>query len=123
MAGESKFLELIAVAVAGGSTIRHAAAQAGCSESHAYHLSRTPDFRRRVAERRTEATTAAVGKLASAATQAVTTLVELLDPANEPKDRLAAAKAILASLPALSEHGELRERLDELEQQNLRRVG
>ena len=119
MAKKSNFLELLAVEVARGSTIKVGASAAGCSISHAYHLSLDPRFQTRVHELRSVATAQAVGKLASAAGLAVDTLVELLS-SEEPKDRLNAAKAILATLGPLSEFGELRERIDRLENDKLR---
>lgn len=57
----------------------------------------------------------AVGRLSSAASQAVDTLVQLLSPHNKPSVRLNAAKAILLQLGPLSELGELRARIDRLE--------
>ena len=113
----SKFLEPLAVAVAAGESIRSAAAEIGCSESVAYHMSASPEFRQRVAEIRSEITAEAVGILTRGATQAAATLVELLDAANDPKDRLNASKAILASLGPVSEIHELRARLDAIEKQ------
>ena len=114
MANNGNFLEKLAIAVSGGSTVREAAAAVGCSVSHAYHLSATPEFQTKVNELRSEATQAAVGRLSNAASKAVETLIELLG-SKEPKDRLNAAKAILATLVPLSEFGELRARIDKLE--------
>lgn len=110
-----KYFELLTTAVAGGHSIRSAAAQYGCSESHAYHSSRTELFKTRVAEIRTEATNQAVGKLSAAATDAVNTLIELLGTDNEPSVRMHAAKAILANLGPIAELAELRARLDAIE--------
>lgn len=115
-----KFFENLAMLVAGGESVINAAAKVGCSASHAYTISATSEFKQRVAEIRLEITTAAVGVLTNGATQAAATLVELLKADNEPKDRLAAAKAILASLGPVSELVELRERLRTLENNMLR---
>lgn len=112
---ESGRFEELAAAVAGGSTIRAAAAEFGIPERSAYRTSGTEEFRSRVAELRSEIASVAVGKLTSAASQAVDTLCELLDATNEPKVRLDASKLILASLGPLTEHCELRQRLDSLE--------
>ncbi|MCR9209588.1 MAG: hypothetical protein NXI28_15255 [bacterium] len=114
----SKFSEPLAVHVAAGLTVIAAADKVGCSESTAYHISGTKEFRARVNELRTEITSEAVGRLSHGATQAAETLIELLDAANEPTVRLQASKAILASLPAFSEFGELRQRIDQLESQS-----
>jgi hypothetical protein len=110
-----KTIDRLAMLVAGGSTVKDAAESIGISKSHAHHLSRTPDFRAKVSELRTEAITAAVGRLSQAADLAVSTLVALLDKSNDAKDRLNASKAILAALVPLSEFGELRSRIEKLE--------
>ena len=112
---KSKFLEPIAVLVAGGSSIKSASETAGCSLQTAYNISATPEFRQRVSEIRAQLTTETVGKLTSAATQAVATLEELLGPEHEPSVRLNASKAILTHLGPLSEHGELRQRISDIE--------
>lgn len=113
---ESARFEELAAAVASGSTIRSAAAEIGCSERSAYRLSGSSEFKSRVASLRSEIASVAVGKLTSAAAKAVDTLQELLDSANEPKTRIDASKLILSSLGPLTEHCELRQRLDSLEQ-------
>jgi hypothetical protein len=120
MSKNGKFFDLLAVRVAGGETIADAAKEIHCSRSHAYTLSGNPEFRQRVAEIRTAAVAAAVGRLSDAACQAVATLRELLDAANEPSIRLNASKAILAALPTMTEFGELRKRIDDLERSPLR---
>lgn len=117
MAKKSRFGELLAVEVAGGSTIREAAAAVGCSESVAYHLSSSTEFRQRVNEIRSEITAGAVGSLTAGARQAVETLRVLLSN-EEASVQLQAAKAILSLVGPLSELGELRSRLDALEQAN-----
>ena len=113
---DSGNLERLALAVASGATVRTAAADIGVSERVAYGISPTDEFKKRVAEIRTEVASVAVGRLTSAATQAVDTLIELLSASNDPKDRLAASKLILSNLGPISEHAELRERLERLEQ-------
>jgi hypothetical protein len=115
MTKKSKFLEPLAVQVAGGQSIKAGAESVGCSIQTAYNLSATDGFRQRVAELRCEITAQAVGTLTTAASQAATTLVELLDATQEPSIRLQACKAILATVGPISELGELRRRLDELE--------
>lgn len=119
---DSKFLPILAASVAAGMTIRSAAQAAKCSESNAYAISRTPEFRQRVSEIRSEAVAAAVGVLSDAASQAALTLVSLLGEQNDPKDRLAAARLILANLAPISEHGELRQRINDMESQTVLRV-
>ncbi len=111
-AGNGKFFELIAVAVAGGATVKAAAESCGCSETQAYRVTGTPDFRLRVSVLRAAALDAAVGEITSATVLAVRRLVSLLD---DPHAGVQASKAILAHVAPLSELGEIRRRLDDLE--------
>lgn len=112
---QSRFFEPLAIHVAAGHHVKESSKLVGCAEQTAYNLSGSSEFRQRVGELRSELTRQAVGKLSAAASQAVDVLVELMGPDNEPKDRLAAAKAVLATLGPISELSELRERLDALE--------
>jgi len=95
---------------------------AGCSESSAYALSGSDEFRAEVARIRDAALTQAVGKLSDAAVKAATTLVELLGPDNEAKDRLTAARLILSNLGPVTDLGELRDRISKIESQQFPRV-
>jgi hypothetical protein len=112
---KSKYFETIAVLVAGGSSIKAASENVGCSLQTAYNLSATSEFRQRVSEIRTQLTTEAVGRLTSAATQAVDTLMELLTSEHEPTVRLNASKAILTHLVPMAELHELRQRISDIE--------
>jgi len=123
MTKPSKFFEPLATAVASGHSVKAAATLCNCSSQCAYNLSCTSEFRSRVASIRSEITAQAVGLITSGATQAAATLVELLGKDNESRDRLNAAKAILASLGPISELAELRSRLDKLENSGLRLHG
>lgn len=107
--------ERLAAEIAGGSSVREAAATIGMAERTAYRATESADFRRRVAEIRTKITDRAIGLLSDAATEAVQTLASLLQEENKPADRIAAAKAILSAVKPLSELGELRDRLDAIE--------
>ena len=120
MTKQSQFFESLALSVATGSTVRIASTEAKCSESQGYRICRSVEFRQRVFELRSEITCQAVGRLSSVALQAVDTLAELLGKQNEPRDRLAAAKSILSALAPLSEFGELRQRITDLESNSLR---
>jgi hypothetical protein len=119
----SKYQELLAAEVACGASIKDAAARVGCKVQTAYNLSCTSEFRSRVSAIRSEITSAAVGLITAGATQAAATLVSLLDESNEASTRLNASKAILNALQPLSELGELRSRLDKLENSGLRLHG
>ncbi len=101
--------------VASGVSIKHAADKIGCKLQTAYNISCTAEFKRRVSEIRTEVASETVGTLTLAASEAASTLRELLSQSNAPAVRLNACKAVLASLSAISELGELRARIDALE--------
>ena len=113
---DSGSFEELAAAVAGGATVRAAADELGIPERTAYRQSGSPEFKCRVSAIRSEMTNAAVGSLSAAASEAVACIRELLGSANEPAVRLNAAKAIMNALRPLTEHCELRQRLDSLEQ-------
>jgi hypothetical protein len=115
MSKQSKFLEPLAAQVASGSSIKTSAEVVGCSIQTAYNLSATTEFKTRVASIRTEVASSTVGTLTLAASEAASALRELLDASNPPAVRLNSAKAVLASLSAISELGELRARIDALE--------
>jgi len=115
MIDNDRFSELLAIRLASGSTIRDACAEIGCSEPTGYRLAKSPEFRQRVSEIRSEITSQAVGKLTQAANHAADALVALLDDQFDPSVRLQAAKAILNALGPLSELGELRARLNRIE--------
>ena len=114
MARKGRFLETMAALVACGSSIKDAAAAAGASQRQGYRVSSSEEFRRRVATIRSEATSAAVGRLSDRAVRAVDVLDALLDSDDE-STRLAAAKTMLSLLPKVAEHGELRARVDAIE--------
>ena len=111
---KSRFLEPLAIAVAGGMTIKAAAESADCSLPIAYSLSRSPEFRALVSMIRTQAIQQAVGTLSVAANKAADCLVELLsDP--DAKIRLAAAARVFATITPLTELHELRADIAELQ--------
>jgi hypothetical protein len=121
MAKIGKFYEKLALEIASGSSVKDAATKAGCSLTHAYHLSADPSFRVRVGEIRSEAVASSVGKLSRIASKAVDALEQILD-SDDAKDRLNAVKIILTHLVPLAEHSELRDRLDRLEQSSALKV-
>jgi hypothetical protein len=106
--------DALAAAVAAGTSIKEAARAAGVSERTAYRRQQDPEFRRRVAEIRSSFLSDAVGRLAEASTEAVSTLKALLN-ASSDSVRLSAARAILEFGPKLREHTELAERISALE--------
>lgn len=110
-----RFFDAIVIAVASGSTIRAAAESCGCSERQGYRISGSPEFKARLHELRQQMTQQAAGILTDAASKAARTLVDMLSDEHEAKDRLAAARLILANVEPISELAELRQRLADLE--------
>jgi hypothetical protein len=113
--------QVLAARVAAGETVAAAAESVGWSPSRAYRITSTPDFKRQVAEIRTQAVSAAVGSLTEAAKEAVDALRAALK-SDKPSDQIAAAKAILASLAPISELAELRQRIDDIENRSPMRI-
>src|SRR5690554_2238501 len=109
------FFDELAYAVASGAKISDAAEQLGRSSRSAYAVSRTSEFRRRVSEIRGEAPQVVIGRLSGHGADAIATMHRLMDPAEPPAVQLNAAKAIIGSIAPLTELGELRGRMEELE--------
>jgi len=117
----SRFLQTLAIQVAGGQSIRDACQAAGCSESTGYNLATTSDFKTEVARIRTEAVSQAVATLSNAAVKAATSLAKLLDSDDE-RIVLASAGKLLTIIGPMQETHELRERIDQIEGQASLRV-
>ena len=114
MAASGKF-ESLALLLASGTSVKAAAQQLGIGARTAYRIASSDKMKTRVASIRSEVASSTVGTLTQAASEAASTLRSLLDPSNPPAVRLNACKAVLASLSAISELGELRARIDALE--------
>ncbi|MBX3420539.1 MAG: hypothetical protein KF752_03180 [Pirellulaceae bacterium] len=112
---KSKFVQVLAAAVASGSSVKDAAAVAGCAESTAYSVSCTAEFRAEVTRLKTAAVDNAVCVLTANAAAASQALVKLLSSDDE-KIVLAAAGKLLAVIGPLQELAELRVRIEQLEQ-------
>jgi len=112
----SRFLEPLAIAVAGGITIKAAAESVGCSLPIAYSLSRSPEFRSLVSTVRTQSIQQAVGTLSIAANKAAAALVALLDD-EDPKVRLGAVARVFAAITPMTELHELRQDVADLKEQ------
>lgn len=109
---------LLAAAVAGGRSIKDASTELSVPRSTSYRWSASPTFRTKVAELRAEMLSQAVGRISSAAVQAIEVLTELMnDREQKAGDRIAACKSLLSSLTSLSQVGELRERLEKIERE------
>jgi transposase len=105
------------LALAGGATVPQAAKQAGVANSTAYRRLEDPEFARQVTAARDEMFSRAVGRLADAATAAVSKLVELLETGS-PTVQLGAARTILEFGPKIRESSEMEARIAALEASN-----
>ena len=101
-------------ALAGGATVRDAAATAKVGEMTVYRRLKDQDFRARVDEARAEMLTGAMARLSAATTGAVTTLASLLEAESESV-RLGAARSILDTALKWREQSELAERIARVE--------
>jgi hypothetical protein len=108
--------DALALALAGGATVRDAARTVGMAERTAYRLSVDPAFRRRVLQLRGEMTGRAAGALADGMSAAVQTLRDLLSAGKEGV-RLNAAKAILQLSAELGQIADLEQRIRDLEEE------
>jgi hypothetical protein len=106
--------DALALALAGGATVRDAARSAGMAERTAYRLWADPTFRRRVSQLRGEMTIRAVGRLTDAMSEAVDTLRALLS-CESLGVRLGAARSVLQLGVELREASELEDRIAALE--------
>jgi len=115
---KSKYMQVLSASVASGLSVRDASKIAGCSESTAYTISCSDEFRNEVARLKSEFIARAVSILSSNATKAGQALVGLLDSKDE-KVVLAAAVKMLGMIPPMQELAELRARIDAIESQGL----
>ena len=111
--------EALLNALAAGCPVKEAARAAGLSERTAYRRLASAAFQRRLAALRDELITAALGELASGASEAVATLKRLLK-ANDERVQLAAARALLEQVLKLREAVSLEQRLAALERDGKR---
>jgi hypothetical protein len=113
-AGSTDEDDVLALALARGATRQEAGKLAGVSERTVYGRLADPGFRRRVDGFRRALVDGAIGRLSTLADKAADVLGQLLEE-ESPSTRLRSATAILDQLTRLREHGELAERLAELE--------
>ena len=108
--------ERVALLIAAGRSIKAAAAEAGCGERTAHEWLEDPRYRSLISELRHRMLDEAVGSLARATNEAVSTLKGLLDDDNA-NVRLRAALGVLDAAVRLREHVELEGRITALEAQ------
>ncbi len=92
--GRRSAREVVAAAIAAGSTVLAAAEAAGIGRVTAHRWLQEAGFRRRITELRREMTSQAIGRLADRMARAADVLAELLESPNEMA-RLKAAVALL----------------------------
>lgn len=113
--------EAVALALAGGQTVRDAAKATDVGERTIHRwLAEDAAFRRRVSELRDAMYSAAVGRLADLTGTAAEVLGELLE-SQADNVRLAAARTILEQAVRMHDHADLLRRLDALEQRDAAR--
>jgi len=106
--------DALVAALAAGLAVPDAAKQANMSERTARRRLDDPAFRRRVSEARGELYSAAMGRLAAAATKATDTLERLLESTRDAV-ALGAARSVLELGQRLRESVELEQRIAALE--------
>lgn len=114
--------ELVLQAVISHPTLKEAAAAAGISETTLWRYMREEGFSRRLREARREAFDHAATRLQRASGDAVGVLSELMRKEDtQAAARISAARTILEYSSRAAEQGELRARVEELEQFILRK--
>ncbi len=109
--------DILALAIACGSTLEAAAAKAGVSSKTAQRRNEDAKFQARVRVIRAEMVTRATSALGAASIQSVQTLLALQDSKIPPATRLGAARTVLELGTKLRLEGELAERVAALEKQ------
>lgn len=115
MTAKSAQNRVLVTLLATGMSQCAAAEAAGVSESTVTRRMATPEFREKVETARHELTTQAAGQLLSAVPKAISTLSSLAETAASEGIRLNAAKAVLEMTIKWREHGDLLEKLVELQ--------
>ena len=111
----SAYFEGLARLVASGESTKAAAESVGCASSTAYRIAAKDDFKQEVARLRSEFVASATGKLSTACSDAVEVIIDLAKNADDERVKLRAAVAVLDRFVKMSEHNELRERIEALE--------
>ena len=115
MSTESEYFQPLALQVAQGESVRAAAKSLGMGESTAYRMAKGDEFKCEVNRLRSTFVSEAIGKLSSACSKAVNAIIDLMENAEDDRVKLRAATSILERFEKLSDHHELRERIEALE--------
>jgi hypothetical protein len=109
--------ELFLTALACGATVENAARAAGISSRTAYRRLQDSAAKQRLAQIRTDIVQRTAGTLTAAATEAVKTLMTLMQTSAPPPVRLGAARVTLEMGIRLRENTELLTRIEAIEEQ------
>lgn len=113
---QSRKRELLICALLVEPTIEKAAAKVGIGSSTAFRWLQEPDFRAEYQQARKQAVSQAIAQLQQATTQAVITLVEVMnDREATPASRVSAAKTVLEMSMKAIELDDLATRIERLE--------
>ena len=112
---KSKYFDHLARLISSGESTKAAAESIGCANSTAYRIAAREDFKQEVARLRSEFVASATGKLSTACSDAVEVIIDLAKNADDERVKLRAAVAVLDRFVKMSEHNELRERIEALE--------
>ena len=104
------------LALACGASAESAAGKAGVSESTVRRRLRDPGFRRKLDKLRASMHVRIADQLTASGTEAVRTLVQLLQSSNPANVRLGAARSVVELGAKMRETADLATRLHELEQ-------
>jgi hypothetical protein len=102
-----------------GATVEAAAQKAGVSRATVQRRMRSPDFQARLQEMRSDMLARAAAALTAAASEAIRTLLALLQPSVPHATRLGAARAIMELGVKMRQDKDFEERLAALERQLL----
>jgi hypothetical protein len=108
--------EQLLLALACGATVEGAAQKVGVSRATVQRRLRNPEFRARLQEFRTDMVKRAASTLTAAATEAIKTLLSLLQTSVPHAIRLGAARSVLEFGMKVREAADWEERLSALEQ-------
>jgi hypothetical protein len=110
--------QLLLMALACGATYEAAAAKAGVSKTTVYRRLQAPEFQRQLQETQAEMVRRTSGTLTAAGTEAIKTLLSLLQPSAPAAVRLGAARSVLELGIKIRELAELEKRVAALEERS-----
>lgn len=107
-------LESLALAYASGTTIKAWADANQISPNTCYHWTKDAEFKRLVAEYRSQMIQACLGQLIKGSSTAAAQIVTLVEKAENESTRLAACRTVLEHLVGLTQFANLQEQIEAL---------